>query len=90
MIAQRIHDGETAEQIGILATHYQQRRETLDRYLAQSGGDFDPVGYLAWLQQDADGDRGVDQMPNNPGKTTPVVGRPNVRKRSCCGGGKIR
>lgn len=58
MIAERIYNGESAEEIGLTKDKHESRKETLDRYLATTGGAFDPKGYLEWLRQDAAGDRG--------------------------------
>ncbi len=68
MIAQRIYNGETAEQIGITPAAYASRKETLERYLAQSGGTFDPAGYLKLLQQDAIAGKSDDWKPDQPSR----------------------
>lgn len=59
MIAERIFKGDTAEDIGLTKGQYASRKETLDRYLATTGGTFDPREYLQWLAQDSAGDRGT-------------------------------
>lgn len=56
MIAKRIHDGETADDIGIPQDQYDCRKRTLERYLAQSNGAFDPRDYLQWLASSDGGD----------------------------------
>ncbi len=58
VIAARIYNGVTAETLGISPMQFASRRETLDRYLAQSGGRFDPADFQAWLRQDSTGNRG--------------------------------
>lgn len=78
MIAAKILAGETAEQIGINQTEYDSRRETLDRYLAQSSGQFDPAGYLAWLGADPVGTRcgaSADAVPGPKAWTTSLPSR---------------
>ena len=62
MIAARIYNGESAEEIGLSIVSFSSRKEVLDRYLVFSKGTFDPHGYLAWLQQDEAGIRG-EQRP---------------------------
>ena len=49
MIAEQIFNGVTASVIGISDVAYQSRKQTLDEYLAHSGGLFDGNDYLAWL-----------------------------------------
>lgn len=66
MIAERIYNGETAEQLGISAAEYADRRSTLERYLQTTGGAFDPAGFLTWLQTDAAGDRKEGSGPCQP------------------------
>jgi len=56
MIAQRIFNGETAEQIGITETEYASRKETLDRFLQENT--FTVSAYLEWLKNDSFGKRG--------------------------------
>lgn len=55
MIARRIHDGETAEQIGISEPNYKSRRETLERFLVSWNGiDFES-SYAAWIKGQPEG-----------------------------------
>lgn len=68
MIAQRIYNGESSDQIGISAAEYAGRRATLERYLAGAGGVFDQTDYLAWLQRDVAGDRGETWTPDQPSR----------------------
>lgn len=85
MIAERIYNGETAKQIGISLAQYESRKTTLARYLDETGGAFDPIGYTAWLATDAAGDIGK-------GSIQTVAGKPVNRSGGCpaCGGGRIR
>ncbi|MGE4544225.1 MAG: hypothetical protein AB7D06_17270 [Pedobacter sp.] len=62
IIAERIVDGETAEQIGIDKNSYGSRRETIDRYLATTSGLFDREGYLEWLRSDPAGSVGASRI----------------------------
>jgi len=88
MIAARIFYGETAEEIGISVAEYADRRATLVRYLAISGGQFDRADFLNWLQADAAGDRGNN--PEEATKSIRIIGGPKPSGKRCCGGGKIR
>ena len=86
MIATQIYNGETPGQIGISEQQYNSRKETLDRYLATTGGAFDPKGYLEWLQADAAGDRGRNGVTTTTGIKSASAPRPCPS----CGGGRIR
>ena len=86
MIAERIHKGETAKQIGISEQQYNSRKETLDRYLATTGGDFEPTKYSEWLSTDTAGDPGTQEITTTKGLRIERVTRPCPS----CGGGKIR
>lgn len=67
MIAERIFNGDTAEDIGLTEDQYASRKETLDRYLATTGGSFIPAGYLEWLTRDEAGNRGEGTAISAPG-----------------------
>ncbi|APG24109.1 hypothetical protein [Syntrophotalea acetylenica] len=89
MIVERIYRGETAAQIGITAQQYDSRKETLDRYLRQSSGRFEPGDYLRWLAADETGARG-DSGGAWQHTSRPASGRHAPVKCRACGGGKIR
>jgi hypothetical protein len=82
MIAERIYNGETAEELGLSQTAYDSRKQTLDAYLKHVGNVFDPQEYLDWLQKNQD--RGLPsllQQAKNLSKETVkfiVKGAPKV------------
>ncbi len=52
MIARLIHDGKTAQELGLDEVSYQSRKETLERFYTQwDGTDFE-AAYRAWLKMD--------------------------------------
>lgn len=84
-IAERIHNGWTAERLGLTSREYASRKTTLDRFLATwSGEDFDPA-YRAWLRSQSESDRGQDSR-----KTRGARIRDTKKKPCNCGGGKVR
>jgi hypothetical protein len=89
MIVSRIYRGETAEQLGMPDAAYRSRKETLERYLRQSGGRFEPDDYLRWLAADETGARGDSGSPRQH-TSRPASVRQTPLNCRACGGGKIR
>ena len=99
-IAERIHNGESAEQIGISLDSYTARAATLGRFLADwQGEDFDKE-YRRWIAGDTAGDRGKTTRPTTEPSANQAqgeAGRParvtiTRATKPCghCGGGRIR